>query len=157
VIVNLLSAVVSAVKNAFLSGGDGGTVLAIDSSGGPYDTTVGIRFHTDGTVETGTSTGGAALSWTSAGTYINPPDIADGNQSVRYTNLLSSGGHDFTTQAAAEDAWVDNSVTRTWTWNETNTLGPPNNSFSCDFECRDDVGNLPTGNSPYTFTIENTA
>lgn len=142
-------------SSVVLDAGNGGTVFQVDGAS-PFDSTVGIRFNTDGTVETGKSLNGAAITWSSAGTWIDPLASASGNYSVRYTNRVSTGGHDFTVKAAVEDTWIALGSQRVWTWNETNTLAAPDNDFDCDFEVRDDVGGAMTGTSAYTFHIENT-
>lgn len=132
-----------------LDAGDGGTVAAVDPSS-PYDTTVGIRFNTDGSVEVRTTTNGAT-TWTAHGSWIDPESAASGNYSVRYTNRV--GTEDFTTKAAAEDTFAAISAQRTWEWNETVTV---DDNFTCDFQVRDDVGGLPTATESYTFDISNT-
>ena len=143
-------------SNIVLDAGNGGTILAEDFVA-PYNTTVAIRFNTDGTVERGTSVDGAAITWVSHGTWIDPTSAASGDFSVRYTNLVSAGGHDFTTKAATEDTWIDLGTQRVWSWNRTTFLAPPNNDFDCDFEVRDDVGVAPTASDAYKFQIENSA
>ena len=138
-----------------LSGGNGATVAESDAAA-PYDTTVGIRFNTDGTVEKGTSQNGAAISWVTAGSWINPESAASGDYDVRFTNMVHNvGSSDWTTEAAIDDAWIDLSAQRTWLSNRT-LLG--NINFTCDFEVRDGGGAPPdTGSSEYTFDIDNTS
>ncbi len=137
-----------------LSGGDGGTVAAVDPFS-TYNSTVAIRFNTDGTIETGTAINGAALSWSGAGNWIEPTASASNVYDVRFTNFNGAGGGDWTSEAAADDAWialVDG--VRTWSMNSTvqETI-----SFTCDFEVRDGGGAPPvTGTASYTFSIENT-
>lgn len=138
-----------------LSGGSGGLVQQIDGAS-TYDSTVGIRFNTDGTVQTGKSLDGAAVSWSAAGNWIDPTSEADTSYSVRCTNIsITSGADDWSNPEAAEDAWVQlGSITRSWTNNET-TVGT--HSFTCDFEVRKTAGAPPaTGSSSYTFSISNT-
>lgn len=134
-----------------LSGGDGGTVSETDAVS-TYDTTVSIRFNTDGTVETGKSTDGAAITWSSAGTWINDTTRISGNEDVRFTNFNGAGGGDWTTEAAADDTWIAITTTRTWSMNSTvfETI-----SFTCDFEVRDNGTGISTTASSYTFTINN--
>jgi hypothetical protein len=142
---------------ATLGAGNGGTVAQSDGSGGPYNTTVAIRFNTDGTVETGKSVSGAALTWTAAGHWIDPQSQAsEFNCSVRYTNLVSVGEHDFTSKAANQGDWVSlGSTTRTWAWNETSGTIVTENDFTCNFRVRDDDGLLDTATEEYTFRIDN--
>lgn len=137
-----------------LSGGSGGTVSQVDGVA-PYDSNVAIRFNEDGTVETGKSQNGAAISWSSAGSWITPNSLVSGNEEVRFTNLSQiSGSTDWTTEAAADDAWVAISGgPRVFSSNKS-TSGT--RSFSCDFEVRDTVENRTTGTASYTFTINNT-
>lgn len=135
-------------QSIVLSGGDGGIVTAIDGSS-PYDSSVAIRFNTDGTVDTGSGIDGA-LSFSAAGVWIDPTSEASGNYSVRYTNRV--GTSDFTTKAANEDIWTALSGARQWTMNHT-TDGTFD--FDCDFEVRDDVGSVDTGSSAWTFNISN--
>ena len=136
-----------------LSGGDGGTVLQVDAAS-PYNTTVGIRFNTDGTIETGKSLNGAAITWTAAGNWIDPTSAASNVYDVRFTNFNGAGGGDWTSEAAADDIWIDLvTAVRTWTMNSTvqETI-----SFTADFEVRDGDGAPPvTGTSSYTFSIQN--
>ncbi len=136
-----------------LKGGTGGTVSRVDGVA-PYDTIVGVRFNTDGTVETGKSINGAAITWSAAGEWIEPNGEADNTYSVRYTNKV--GTPDFTIKAAIEDTWialVDG--LRTWTMQSTIE---ENRTFDCDFEVRKTAGAPPnTGSSAYTFTIANTS
>lgn len=136
--------------NTVLSGGNGGTVSQVDGAA-PYDSTVGIRFNTDGTVETGTSLNGAGISWVSAGNWIDPVSEITGTEDVRFTNFNGAGGGDWTTEAAADDTWIGITTTRTWLMNSTvlETI-----SFTCDFEVRDT--GIDTGSSSYTFSITNT-
>lgn len=144
---------VAASINVSLGAGDGGTVQQVDGSS-PFDTTVGVQFRTDGTVYTGKSVNGAAVTWSAAGAWIDPLDEADGTYSVRCTNIaIIEGPGDWTTEAAAEDAWIAISATRTWLSNKT---APGNRQFTCTFEVRKTAGPPPTtGASAYTFTINN--
>ncbi len=134
-----------------LFGGDGGTVSRIDGVA-PYNTIVGVRFNTNGTVETGKRINGAAITWTAAGEWIDPNGEADNSYSVRYTNQV--GTPDFTVKAAIEDTWISLvDGVRTWTMQSTveETI-----SFTCDFEVRKTAGAPPnTGSSGYTFQIQN--
>lgn len=136
-----------------LDAGNGGTVNQDDASG-PYDTTVGIRFLANGTVQTGKSLDGAAITWTAAGVWITPQSEASSVYDVRFTNLSQSmGSTDWTTEAAADNIWIDIGATRTWLSNKT-TAGI--RQFSVDFEVRDGGGAPPaTGISAYTFDMEN--
>ena len=134
-----------------LSAGAGGAILASDA-GTPHDSTVAIRFNTDGTIETGTSVDGAAISWSSAGNWITPTNRASSDYDVRYTNLTNNPPT-FTTEAAAEDVWVDLGTQRHWEWNLTTTLV---DSFQADFEVRDGGGAPPsTASATWTFSIVN--
>jgi hypothetical protein len=137
--------------NAVLSGGNGGSVIQGDGAA-PYNTTVAIRFNTDGTVETGKSVNGAAITWSSAGNWIDPTSAITGTEDVRFTNFNGAGGGDWTIEAAADDTWIGITTTRTWQMNSTVLESI---SFDCDFEVRDT--GLDTGSSSYTFTINNSA
>lgn len=145
--------VVSATEGFVLSGGDGGTVSQGDGIA-PYNSTVSIRFNTDGTIETGKSVNGAATTWSPAGDWITPTGAASSDYDVRFTNFNGAGGGDWSTEAAADDTWIDLGTLRLWTMNSTveETI-----SFTCDFEVRDGGGAPPgTGSSSYTFSITNT-
>ena len=140
--------------NAVLDAGVGATVSQIDAVA-PYDSTVAIRFNTDGTVETGKSANGDALSWSSAGTWIQPTSEASSDYEVRFTNLVvNTGSGDWTTEAAVDDAWVDLGTQRTWSNNRTTEQ---TSNFDCDFEVRAVAGGVPEGSDSYTFDIQNTA
>lgn len=118
-----------------------------------YDTTVGIRFNTDGTIETGKEKDNAGITWTGIGNWINPAAAASSDYDVRFTNFNGGGGGDWTTEAAADDTWIDLGAQRIYTMNSTSggTI-----SFTCDFEVRDGGGAPPvTGSSSYTFSINN--
>lgn len=136
-----------------LDAGNGGTVSQIDSII-PYNSTVGIRFNTNGTVETGKSIDGAPITWSSAGLWIDPTAAANGSYDVRFTNLVQNlGSGDWTTEAAADDIWIATSAQRTWLSNMT-TAGQ--RQFTLDFEVRKNAGPPPTTASrSYTFNIEN--
>jgi len=134
-----------------LDAGNGATVQQVDAVA-PYDTTVGIRFNIDGTVETGKAINGAGISWTSAGEWIDPNSHADSIYSVRYTNRV---GDDFTTKAAAEDSFIGLGSQRTWIMN---SIVLEEIDFTCDFEVRETAGAPPaTASAAYTFDIDNTA
>lgn len=131
----------------------GETIAASDISA-PFDSTVGIRFNTDGTVEKGEENNGGGVVWTqidAATDWIIPNDRAESTYEVRYTNRV--GTPDFTTQAGAEDTWIDMSTQRTWLWNET-TSG--NKTFDADFEMRRGSSGAAETSATYTFNIFNT-
>lgn len=133
-----------------LDAGDGGTVQQVDGVA-PYDTTVAIRFNTDGTVETGKQLNGGGISWTSAGRWHPETPGTPGNFDVRFTNFDGSGGGDWTTEASADDVWVAISTTRTYTMNSTSAESI---NFDCTFETRGE--GAVQGSSDYTFSIVNT-
>ena len=136
-----------------LGAGPGGTVDVLDGVS-PYNSNVGIRFNTDGTVDTGESTNGGII-WTETGTWINPTSEADSTYDVRFTNLSQTqGSGDWNAEAAADDVWIAISSTRTWTANSTIVTV---RRWTCDFEVRKNGGAPPTtGSASYTFGIENT-
>ena len=137
-----------------LDGGNGVTVSANDGVS-PYNSTVGIRFNTDGTVETGSRINGAAIAWVNGGVWIDPLYVADSSFSVRFTNFDGSGGGDWTSEAAADDVWVNLSGQLTWLFTST-ILGT--DSFSVDWEVRKTAGAPPaTASVGQTFSIENSA
>ena len=139
-------------KGIVLSGGNGGTVNQIDGVA-PYDTQVGIRFNTDGTIETGKSVNGAAITWSGAGEWIDPTSFADSSYSVRFTNFNGAGGGDWTAESAADDVWIDLGTQRIWRMRSTvfETI-----SFTADFEVRKTAGAPPvTASSSYTFRVTN--
>ena len=137
-----------------LSGGTGGTIVQVDAIS-TYNSTVGIRFNTNGTIETALSIDGAALTWSAAGGWITPLADASNVFDVRFTSFNGAGGGDWSSEATADDVWialVDG--VRTYTMNSTSQ---ENISFTCNFEVRDGGGAPPaTGSSSYTFQIINT-
>ncbi len=150
--VSIRSILVSGRVSIVLDAGNDGTVAEADDVS-PYDTTVGIRFNTDGTVETGKSVDGAAITWSAAGEWIDPNAQADSTYSVRFTNFNGASGGDWTTEAAADDAWIGLGSQRVWLMNSTSfeTI-----SFTTDFEVRRTSGAPPaTGSSSYTFQVLN--
>jgi len=135
-----------------LSGGDGGAVLQNDSVA-PYDTQVGVRFNTDGTIETGKSLNGAAIIWSAAGDWIDPTSDADSSYSVRFTNFNGAGGGNWTAESAADDVWIGLGSQRIWRMRST---AFEDINFTADFEVRKTAGAPPaTGSASYTFSIEN--
>jgi len=145
------SSIVSIVPT--LSGGTGGTVSQSDAA--PYtNTLVAIRFNVDGTVETGKSRDGAATTWSAAGNWIDPTSEADSTYSVRFTNLVvNSGSGDWTTEAAADNTWINLGSQRLWR-RATSAAGL--SDFDCDFEVRKTAGAPPsTGSAFYSFIINN--
>lgn len=150
---SILAAMLAKQQGPILSGGAGGTVQQSDGAS-PYDTTVGIRFNTNGTVETVEVLNGGAFVWTAAGNWIDPAASADGTYDVRFTNLVvNSGSGDWTTEAAVDDAWIALSAQRIWLMNSTT---PIENDFDCDFEVRKSAGPPPaTGGTAWTFNINN--
>jgi len=131
-----------------LDGGPGG--FYSDTGGEPYSVTVGIRFLTDGTVDIQEGTGEA---WIETGYWINNGGSITGNEEVRCTNIITTiGAGDWTTEAAAEDAWVALTSVRTWIANKTS---PGDRAFTFTFEVRDTVTPRDTGTSNYTITLDN--
>lgn len=134
-----------------MDGGNGGLVEQIDGAS-PYDTTVGIRFNTDGTVEVGRELNGGGVSWSAAGDWLTPVSEITGNEEVRFTGLsITTGPGSFTTLAATEDTWIGITTTRTWLSNKTIS---GDRVFTCTFEVRD-TGAGRSGGSFYTFSIQN--
>jgi len=136
-----------------LDAGDGGDVQRNDFSA-PYDSTVAIRFNANGTVETGRALDGAAITWSDAGVWIIPSTEASSVYDVRFTNLtVNSGGSDWSTEAAADNIWINLGTARTWSNNRT---GSGLFDFDCDFEVRDGGGAPPaTASRTYGFIINN--
>ena len=143
----------SGQQSDVLGAGAGGTITQVDGSS-PYNSTVGIRFNTDGTIQAGKSQNGAAMTWSSAGNWITPTSSASNVYDVRFTSFNGSGGGDWTTEAAIDDTWIAlvDSV-RTWLMNSTSA---EEISFTCAFEVRDGGGAPPaTASTNYTFSIVN--
>lgn len=143
----------SGTQTDILSGGTGGTVTQVDGAS-PYNTTVGIRFNVDGTIQTGKSQNGAAVTWSNAGNWITPTASASNVYDVRFTSFNGTGGGDWTTEAAIDDTWISLvDAVRTWLMVSTTA---EEISFTCAFEVRDGGGAPPaTGSSNYTFSIVN--
>ena len=98
----------------------------------PANAEAGIRFNSDGTVDKNedgsyAQIGGASLDWISPRGYSTTQDFE-----VRYTNLQV--GDDFTSKAAAEDAWVSISTNPVWIVTEGDVA---TKTVECDFEIRD--------------------
>jgi hypothetical protein len=140
-----------------LNGGSGGTVTVFDGSGGPYNTGLAVRFNTDGTVEKGTFTQGAAMTWVAAGNWITGGAFTASEYDVRFTNWADTGGgasENFDTKPVADDSWISLSSNRTWQKDSTTT---DILNWSGDFEVRKNAGAPPaTGSSSWTFVLENT-
>lgn len=137
-----------------LDAGDG-TPASVTDVVAPYDSSVGIRFNTDGTVEIGEETNGGGINWQAAGVWITPQALASAVYDVRFTNLVQNGGAGgFDIEAAAEGVWIDLGAQRVYTLNRTVVTVQ---NFDCDFEVRDGGGAPPaTGTRAYNFNIENT-
>ena len=143
----------STTQSEVLGAGAGGTVSQTDDVS-PYNTTVGIRFNTDGTIETGKSLNGAAVTWTNVGNWITPTSSATNDYDVRFTSFNGTGGGDWTTEAAIDDTWIS-LVDSVRTWLMVSTI-LADISFTCAFEVRDGGGAPPaTASSNYTFSITN--
>lgn len=150
-----LNTLFAAIDSVMLLGaGSGGNVTQLDGNS-PYDSTVAIRFNVDGSIETGKSINGAAITWTYVGDWIDPTSGADNSYSVRFTNFNGTGGGDWTSEAAADNVWVA-LVDAGRAWYMTSTIEETIN-FACDFEVRKTAGAPPsTGSASYTFGITNT-
>lgn len=137
------------VVETTLNAGPGGTKQKLDPNS-PWNSSVSIRFKTDGTIEIDVGAG-----YVDVGDWITPVDRADNAYDVRFTNFNGAGGGDWTSEAAADNVWVDLGTTRTWTMA---SAVEESISFTCDFEVRDGGGAPPaTDSSSYTFNIENTS
>ena len=139
-----------------LGAGPGGTISQLDPSS-TYDTTVGIRFNTNGTIDTGKQLDGGGITWTSAGTWIDPTGNASNAHDVRFTSFVSGASSgDWTSEAAADDVWITLvDGVRTWIMNSTIA---ETRDFTCNFEVRDGDGAPPTtATASYTFRIINSA
>lgn len=134
-----------------LLAGNGGTVLVTDNSS-PYDSIVGIRFLTDGSVQVLEAESGSG-PWVAHGNWIDDVGEITGDEEVRFTNsVIIQGPGDFNVEAAAEDAWIDISATRMWTMARS---APGESDFTCDFEVRDIVTPRDTASVGYRFRIDN--
>ena len=120
----------------------------------PCASTVGIRFNTDGTIETGFTVDSGPISWTAAGDWITPTTSANNRYDVRFTNFNGAGGGDWSTEAAADDVWISLvDSQRLW---DMFTSSEETITFVTDFEVRDGDGAPPaTDTVEYTFTITN--
>lgn len=148
-----LMATGSGTLDPVLSAGPGGTIQRVDLAA-TYDTSVGIRFNTDGTIDTGLEKDGAGMVWTNAGNWITPAGDATADYDVRFTSFNGTGGGDWTSEAAADDIWIA-LVTATRTW-IMNSIASGTIYFTCAFEVRDGGGAPPaTASSDYTFKIIN--
>jgi hypothetical protein len=131
-----------------LGAGPGGTITRVDLVA-PYNTSVGIRFNADGTIETLRVLNGI-LTPTAAGNWIDPVSEITGTEEVRFTNFNGAGGGDWTGEAAADDTWTGITTTQTWLMNSSSL---EDISFTCDFEVRDT--GLDTASASYTFRVLN--
>lgn len=141
-----------------LDAGTGGTIFVADGSGGPFNSTVGIRFHTNGTVEKGTKIQSNPINWVAAGRWHNPGAPDDSTEfRVRYTNLVDNGpGLDDWTSGAAVDVWTVIASTVTWLATDTTTNGS-GGDFTATFQVEDTLARYATGSSTWTVDIENTS
>jgi hypothetical protein len=141
-----------------LDAGTGGTIFGVDGSGGPYNTTVGLRFNTDGTVEKGFKKQSDPLAWSAAGRWYNPGAPGDSTEfRVRYTNLVDNGpGLDDWTSGAAVDVWTVIASSVTWLATDTTTNGS-GGDFTATFQVEDTLARYATGSSVWTVDIENTS
>ena len=135
----------------------GETISAVDGVS-PYNTSIAIKFRSNGTVEKASRINGEALSYSQidgATDWITPNHFADSTYDVRFTNYVDGGSADtFTTLAATLNTWIDLGSDRVWLFNDT-TINA-GNGFTVDFEIRDDAGTT-LASTTYTFTLENTA
>ncbi len=134
----------------------GESITAIDGVA-PYNTTVAIRFNSDGTVDVREDLDGVT-TWSqidAASDWIIPNEAGVSEAyDVGFTNLNTGGGGDFDTEAAAEDAFTVISGNPIWSY--TSTIEQAPSSFTCDFRIRNaSAVVLSTGS--FTFSIENSA
>jgi hypothetical protein len=138
-----------------LDGGSGGSHTVLDGVA-PYDTGLAIRFKTDGTVEKGKYTNGAAMSWVAAGNWITGGAFTASEYDVRFTNwaAVTGGGlANWVTKPVADDSWISLSSERFW--NRAATTGIEL-QWTGDYEVRKSAGAPPaTGSSSWTFTLDN--
>ena len=97
----ILYGVMAAELSITLSGGDGGLVSRVDAVS-PYNTIVGIRFLTNGNIETGKAVNGGAIVWSPWGTWISPTSEASTDYDARFTNFNGAGGGDWSN---GDDYW----------------------------------------------------
>lgn len=136
-----------------LSAGTGGDLSALDGSA-PFNTYVGIRFTTGGSVQGTQSTDGGPSWVVSLGNwYTGALDGVAADYEVRYTNkILVSGVGTFNTEAAAEDTWINLGATREWYANRS--VGGFS-QWTADFQVRKITGGPGTKTKTYGFTVDN--
>lgn len=142
-----------------LDAGAGTSISVSDTS--PFQSGVGIRFNTDGTVSKGTQIDAADLSWSAHGNWITGHNFAGadsaGNYSVRYTNrTVAEGGGtaDFDTKAADSDVWISLVAAREYSKNDVAVGGIKN--WTVDFQVRKTSGAPPaTATVSQNFYIDN--
>ncbi len=139
--------------NIILSAGDGGTIQQGDGAS-PWGSTVGVRFNTDGTVDSGLQVNDLGIVWSAAGVWITPTSAASSAYDVRFTSCSQTTGTGFfTTVAAAEDTWIAISTWRDFT---SYSSIEEEREFDCTFEVRVNTGDRPaTGSAVYTLHIIN--
>lgn len=117
----------------------------IHNSGGG-GATAGIRFNGSGTIDERT---GASYSQIDGGTdWIRPNEAASSIYEVRCTNKSATA---WTTEAAAEDVWVDMSTNREWQLVES---GGGILVIVCDFEIR--LSGTTLASTQYTIQVDDT-
>lgn len=122
-----------------------GEALSDSDSGGA---TVSIFFRADGTID---KKEGATTTQIDSGTdWIIPNGAGSSSYEVRCTNLTSTSSDTWTTEAAAEDTWIDLGSDREWEFTESAPLGA--HDLTCDFEIRRD-GGAALASTEYTFDL----
>jgi hypothetical protein len=111
----------------------------------------GIRFNTDGTIDREDDTNGF-VAWNAATDWIIPRGGDASAYEVRCTNIALDT---WSTEPAAEDAWVAISEARTWLFSVPAPLGE--HSLTCDFEIRTGSSGAAEDSGSFTFTVTETS
>lgn len=133
----------SGVLNMLLASGPGGIVtvsgrVIADAVSDPDDAEVRLRFNSDGTVDTYTSSGGYSQI-DSTTDWIIPNAFASGLYEIRATNNSASPD-----SGPAFGSWHTLDSNREWIWTQT---APGNKNIDVDIEIRYGSGNpLDSGN-----------
>lgn len=135
----LIGALVSASQTIIVT--LNGASITYASGGGGSE--VGIRFTESGIIQK--KEGGV---YTQIGDWLTPNGIGGAAFDIRFTGLT---GDAFTTEAAAEDAWVDLSTNREWLLYE---VGGGILFNTVTFEIRTGSTTFDTGS--YSFTADDT-
>ena len=101
--------------------------------------TAGVRVRSNGTVEALVNTTWSPIDVATDWIYPNAA-AADATYHVRITNVVWTRGSSFTTEAAAEDTWLQITGDHEWTVQDAIAIGAGNKYVAFDLQISDDAG-----------------